>query len=1269
MTDLMRFKIDQLTGSNYHSWKDDMQAMLMAKKLWRVVAAEVENTADETTQAIGLIYLHLSAAIRSSFRDYTSAHKLWQDIEQRYAQRSIVRRTTLKQQLHSVRMNHSETIDEYIARIRSIIIELRSTGYETQQSDEIDTVLNGLTESYEMTKIALTASNQELTFSAMEAALLDREQQLNIQSERDPDPDAAYWSRSRPHKGKQGITCYNCGGRGHIAADCRSSTNGESSNSSAGTHSSQQSQAYQRDNRSRGARHSYRHSGGRGRGGNRGGRHSGRADHNTVAFVTTGDKSSLSRADPERGVPWILDPACNNHICTDRSLFTDLNEDGYWGSVKTGGGSKVLIKGVGTAPVAVGGKTMVLHDTYYVPDFGCNLLSTNRATVVAPVRFLFRRGGCDILKQDPKRPKKWLQWLFVPTHQVEEMAILYSNWHGKDQVRAHLTKTPETPELWHLRYGHLGYDGLAKLMQCEMIVGMNVKPIDFSNKSKDACDACIMGKIHRLPFSANAHSADDVLELIHMDLCMMPTRSLGGSLYFATILDDYSGLAVVRPLKTKKEVKSFIIDTFTLLENQTQRTVKRVRTDNGREYVNQTLYAYYKHKGIHVETTVPYTPQQNGKAERFNRTLTERDRSMRYCANLPDHLWAESVMTATYLYNRSPRKGQNVTPYEAFYKRKPDVSNLKVFGSPAYAHIPRQHRNKLQAKAEKGVLVGYSTDKKAYRLYMANRIITSRDVAVDEHSMLSSRTDEIETESTTTVSKRDMIETNADVIDSDADDEHIISDRLQVTADVPGIPDVDGAGVLGSLDYSERPVRTPTVQNDLNTVPHGHYLRSTMKATQAFTTKAELHTESVSDAPKNFAEAMQSPDADKWMAAMQAELDSLVSHDVWTTTCPMPDDMRALPVKWVYKVKSDARGMPERYKARLVAKGYEQEYGINYSELFSPTSRHSTLRTYLAHVAQNKLYLHSMDVVTAFLQGALAEEVYIEPPPGFSFKDNVRAAKLNKALYGLKQAPRTFYQHMKRELGKIGFTASTADPSLFIKHTAEGTVLILTYVDDLLIAAESLSLITTVKHQLQSVFEIRDLGDTKEFLNMTVEYNREQGTLKLAQKAAIQKAVQKFGLANCRVKAVPMSTADIVIAHGEAISENIPYRSLVGSLLYFSVTTRPDIAFSVGVLSRHMSSPTTEHWKLAKNVLRYLSQTADLGLTFRSVHNSPILTGYSDADYAGDRDTRRSTTGYVFTYNGTAVSWNSKRQSSTAMSTMEAEYYAASLASKEAIWL
>jgi hypothetical protein len=225
---------------------------------------------------------------------------------------------------------------------------------------------------------------------------------------------------------------------------------------------------------------------------------------------------------------------------------------------------------------------------------------------------------------------------------------------------------------------------------------------------------------------------------------------------------------------------------------------------------------------------------------------------------------------------------------------------------------------------------------------------------------------------------------------------------------------------------------------------------------------------------------------------------------------------------------------------------------------------------------------------------------------------------------------------------------------------------VLVYEDDLLMAAKSLPDINQLKGQICKRFDARDLGEAKMFLGMVITRDRATRTIHLSQTRAILDLASEYGLADAKPKGTPLAVG-IVLSHSGDQPTTEPYSSLIGSLLYLSITTRPDIAFAVGALSRFLASPTTLHWQCAKGVARYLLSNSDHGLTFTGNSLDPV--GYCDADFAGDTDTRRSTTGYVFMLNGGAVSWASKRQPTVAASTTEAEYMAAAFAAKEGLWL
>jgi hypothetical protein len=403
---------------------------------------------------------------------------------------------------------------------------------------------------------------------------------------------------------------------------------------------------------------------------------------------------------------------------------------------------------------------------------------------------------------------------------------------------------------------------------------------------------------------------------------------------------------------------------------------------------------------------------------------------------------------------------------------------------------------------------------------------------------------------------------------------------------------------------------------------------------------------------------------------MDDEIASLHSNGTWTLE-PLPPGAQLIPVKWVYKIKTDANGDIERYKARLVAKGFLQREGVDFDEVFAPVSKYATLRALLANVAAEDLELHQLDIKTAFLNGTLEEDVYVQQPPGYEVGGKNVVCHLKRALYGLRQAPRAWHQRLKSELQAYGFTESNADPGLFIwDDDITGTSnYILVYVDDLLIAAKDLDVAKTIKRKIMTSFEARDLGEAKTFLGMTITRDRANRTLKLDQERMTTQLITKYGLSDAKIKSIPLSpSTKLSKDEGEPLSTSAyDYGNLIGSLLYLSVCTRPDIAQAVGALSKYMASPTTVHWHAAIGILRYLNGTKSYGINYGG--NSSEIQGYCDADYAGDIDTRRSTTGYVFTLHGGAISWSSRRQPTVAASTTEAEYMAAAYAIKEALWL
>ena len=322
-----------------------------------------------------------------------------------------------------------------------------------------------------------------------------------------------------------------------------------------------------------------------------------------------------------------------------------------------------------------------------------------------------------------------------------------------------------------------------------------------------------------------------------------------------------------------------------------------------------------------------------------------------------------------------------------------------------------------------------------------------------------------------------------------------------------------------------------------------------------------------------------------------------------------------------------------------------------------------------------KYSMKQVDVKNAFLNGLLKEETFLELPEGVNINEEQgNCYQLLKAMNGLKQAARAWYKKLDECLTELGFKQSEADPSLYTSHERNSMMFVLVYVDDILFVGSDDNRISQTVQQLSESFEIRVEDRVEKFLGILVDC-RDNGDVHLHSSPAVQRILRQFNFENCRPAATPLPAGTILSAElcGSTDEERekmsvIPYRERIGSLIYLANTTRPDISFSVGMLSRYMENPDMRHWNAACHVLRYLKATANTGILYKANVSSEIHA-YSDADFAGDRDSRKSTTGFVFTCASGAVSWRSKKQSLTAQSTVEVETIALSVSVRELLWM
>ena len=340
---------------------------------------------------------------------------------------------------------------------------------------------------------------------------------------------------------------------------------------------------------------------------------------------------------------------------------------------------------------------------------------------------------------------------------------------------------------------------------------------------------------------------------------------------------------------------------------------------------------------------------------------------------------------------------------------------------------------------------------------------------------------------------------------------------------------------------------------------------------------------------------------------------------------------------------------------------------MDYSDTFAPVARLDTIRLLLAIAAQKSWKVYQLDVKSAFLNGFLQEEIYVEQPKGFVRKgEEDKVYLLKKPLYGLKQAPRSWYSRIDDHLLSLGFVKSLSESTLYIKHYEGDILVIFLYVDDLLVTGNNAALIDEFKLEMMKVLEMTDLGLMTYFLGMEIKQSQDE--VFVCQKKYAKEILKKFHMEDCKSMSTPMNQKEKLSKEdGTEKVDEAHFRSLIGSLMYLSAT-RPDILIAVSILSRFMHCASEIHLKAAKRVVRYINGTINFGIKFKKSKEFKLF-GFSDSNWAGSIDDMKSTSGYCFSFGSGVFSWSSKKQETVAQSTAEAEFVAATSAVNQALWL
>lgn len=975
--------IQKLNGKNYLPWKRQVTIILKLRGLEQAIRDEgVPEVMD--LQATLLLLEAMDDSHKLQVQAEPTAKAIIANLDRQYANRSHATKHRLLSEFMLCKKDPSDTLNQHVGKLKEMRAALINLGERHTEEFFQVVLINSLTAEY---------GNFMEHWELMHPQMKTTEVLINVFSQKEAssktEPTALFsqtrkWDTLSLEEKMKITKCRVCHQRGHWARDCPQNKKEHSKIAIEGE--------------------------------------TGSNDNHSCTVTKEEFAMNMTQVNQDKDLDqaWVADSGATSHMSRNRTWFWDFENAS--GSVSTGDGTRLKLAGKGSIRIttSIDGvkRDGALTNVLYVPELTTNLVSIGAAADTG-VKTIFEGKKCTM--------EKGQKVIANGTRINDRLYLMDIGTKTRTEEKSMISVRNDTLLEYHRALGHANIDRIRTLLKQ---IGKEVPAGE-----KIECPDCPAGKGKHVPHPRIGSRSTEPGEL-HLDLAAVNKASLEGYKYYLVCKDNFTEYVFIYPCRDKASVPTMTARLIIDFEVASGQRVREIHSDNGSEFVNEATRILFLKEKITHKTSAPYCPQQNGMAEREIQTVTNMARTMLNSSKLGIGLWAAAVECAVYIKNRLPTSRSEVTPFERITGRQPTIDHLVEFGCPVHAIVNGDYLRKFDGRTDEGFIVGFTTRRNTYKVYIPRKekIIETCDLIFMRHKEGKADAEQEEGQELVKVQLDMMPETtqqsssgsseNIEAVENHRHDTpttstpigkngkpYIRSDQLsrffdnfreENQASSPDNSETSNYRTTVSSGESKAAREPPRgyVQTDLD-ADLGEDTED-VKQPSSTLTNFNVHSERILllaskiKEPNNYRQALTGPNHENWKEAIRNELEAHTKNGTWSTV-ERPSKGVALSTKWVFSLKTDVSGNIERFKARLVARGFEQRLGIDYFGTYAPVAQIESVRTIIAISALKQWDLVQFDVSTAFLNGTVEEDVYIEPPEGVEIPKN-QCLKLNKAL-------------------------------------------------------------------------------------------------------------------------------------------------------------------------------------------------------------------------------------------------------------------------------